>query len=221
VVKANLVVDDDMHRAARTVTTRLGEVEHFLIDALPGHGRIAMDQHRQDLLPAAVATTCLAGIDGPCDHGIDDLKVRRVERQRQVARAARGHDVGRIAKMVFDVTRAEILRLLAFELVEQHGRRLAQRIDQHVQAATVRHADDDIVNAAAAGDVRITSSSDDDQRFAAFERKALLADVARVQVTLERLGGRQALEQAQLLRRPCRFPCCGSARSAPEPSAVR
>lgn len=81
-------------------------------------------------------------------------------------------DVGRIAKVVLDVTRTEILRLLAFELVEQHGRRLAKRIDQHVQATTVRHADDDVVNAAAAGDADHFVERDD-QRLAAFEREAL------------------------------------------------
>ena len=187
-----------MHRPTRTVATRLGEVEHLLIDALAGHRGIAVDQHGQHLLPSVVAATGLAGIDSAFDDRIDDLEVRRIESQRQMAWAARRHDVGRIAEVVLDVARGEILRLLALELVEQHRRRLAQRVDEHIQATTVRHADDDIVNAAAARDANHFIERDN-QRFAAFKREALLPDVARVQVALERLGSRQAFKQAQLL----------------------
>ncbi len=101
--EADLVVDDDMQRAARAIAARLREVEHFLVDALAGHRGVAVDQDRQDLGPALGATPQLAGIDRTLDDRVDDFEVRRVERKRQVAGTARGGDVGREAHVVLDV----------------------------------------------------------------------------------------------------------------------
>ena len=56
--------------------------------------RLAEDQHRQRLVLAVGAATHLTGIDRAGHHGIDDLKVRWVERQRQMHRAARRADIG-------------------------------------------------------------------------------------------------------------------------------
>ena len=100
--------------------------------------------------------------------------------------------------MVLDVTGRQVAFLLALELGKQHGRCLAQGIDQDVQATAVRHADDDFV------ETQATTGTDgfvhgDDQRFTAFKRKTLLADVLGVQVTLQRFCGSQALQDALLL----------------------
>ena len=189
-----------MHRSTRAIATRLGEIEHFLIDALPGNGGIAVNQYRQDFLAAILATAGLSSINRPLDHGIDDFEVRRIEGQRQVTRPTGGHDIGRVAEMVFDVAGSQILGLLAFEFVEEHGRFLAERIDQHVQAAAVRHTDDDIVDAAATRRANHLVEGNN-QRLAAFQRKTLLADVSGMQVALQRLRRSEALKQAELLRR--------------------
>ena len=196
--EADLVVDDDVHRAAGAVAARLREVEHFLVDALPGHRGVAVDHHRHHLVTADCAAAALARIDGADHHGVHDLEVRGVERERQPARPARGRHVRRVAHVVLDVAGREVLRLLALEFLEQHLRRLAEDVDQHVEAAAVRHADDDFVHAAGAGDAHQFVHGDD-RRFTAFEREALLADVTGVQVAFERLGGGQAFEEALLL----------------------
>ena len=196
--EADLVVHHDVHRAARAVTAGLREVDHFLVDALAGDGGVAMDQHRQHLVLAAFAAPTLARVNRADDDRVDDFQVRGVESQRQVAGAAGRRDVGRVAHVVLDVAGRQVLRLLAFELVEEHRRRLAQRIDEHVETAAVGHADDDLIDAESAADADQFVHRHD-QRFAAFEREALLADVAGVQVALERLGGRQAFEQTLLL----------------------
>ena len=44
----------------------------------------------------------------------------------------------------------QLLRVLALELGEQVGRHLAQRVDQHVEAAAVRHADHRLLHAGGA-----------------------------------------------------------------------
>ena len=48
--KANLVVDHDVHRAARGVTTGLCKRQGFLNHTLTGKCRITVHQHWQDLL---------------------------------------------------------------------------------------------------------------------------------------------------------------------------
>jgi hypothetical protein len=47
--ETDLVVHHDMHRAAHPVTAGLREVEHFLVDALAGDGRVAVNQHGSTL----------------------------------------------------------------------------------------------------------------------------------------------------------------------------
>ena len=106
--EADLVVHDQVHRAAGAVAARLREVEHFLVDALPGHGGVAVDQHRQRLGLAVGAALDLAGVHRAGHHGVDDLQVRGVERQAQVHRAAGRGDVRREALVVLDVTGGQV-----------------------------------------------------------------------------------------------------------------
>ena len=91
----------------------------------------------------------------------------------------------------------KLVRMLALELLEQLLRHLAQHVHQHVQPPAMRHADHDLLHA---GRARALDQLVDrrDQALAAFERKALLAHVARMQVALELLGLGQLLQQALL-----------------------
>ncbi len=103
-------------------------------------------------------------------------------------RAAVGRDVRREALVVLDVAGRQVVDVLAFEFGEQVSRHLAERIDQHVQTATVSHADDDFLHAAR------TAVTHDfvhrrDEALAAFQREALLADVFGVQEALEAFSG--------------------------------
>lgn len=98
--------------------------------------------------------------------------------------------------MVLHVTGAQLDDLLAFELVEQVARVLAQGVDQDVQATAVGHADDDFLGAVG------TAALDDlvdhrDQAFAAFQTETLGARVLGAQVLLQAFGRGQALEQVR------------------------
>ncbi|KFB73715.1 MAG: hypothetical protein AW09_001027 [Candidatus Accumulibacter phosphatis] len=95
--------------------------------------------------------------------------------------------------MVFDVTGSQYLRLFALEFVKQHRWCLAQRIDQYVEAATVSHADDDLVHPTGAGDTNQFIHGHD-RGFPTFEREAFLPDITGVQVAFERFGGSQTFE---------------------------
>ena len=91
--ESDLIVDDDVHRAAGAEAARLREIQRFHHHALPRIRRVAVDQHRQHLPAGLVAAAVLARAHRAFDHRIDDLQVRRIERERQMQRPAGRHDV--------------------------------------------------------------------------------------------------------------------------------
>ena len=81
--EADLVVDDDVHRAAGAVAAQLGEVERLGDDALAGERGVAVQQDRQHgeaLL--ALVDHVLLGADDALEHRVDRLQVARVAGQR-------------------------------------------------------------------------------------------------------------------------------------------
>ncbi len=88
-------------------------------------------------------------------------------------------------------------RVILAELGEDRAHGLLEEIGQHVEPSAVGHAHDDFPDAQrrAAGEDRLQQRH---ERLAAFERKPLLADVARVQKPLEPLGGEQVREDLTL-----------------------
>ena len=86
------------------------------------------------------------------DHRVDDLEVRRVERERHVHRPARRHDVRREAHVVLDVARQQIgSSCLPSNSANRSFGILPMRVDEHVQAPAVRHADHELLHAGLAG----------------------------------------------------------------------
>ncbi|MNI15840.1 hypothetical protein D3C73_691460 [compost metagenome] len=195
--EADLVVDDDVQRAARAVAAGLGQVQRFHHHALAGESRVAVHQHRQHGLAFGVAAAFLASAHAAFDHGVDDFKVGRVERQRQVDRAATGGQVGGEAVVVLHVAVGQAFGVFAFELGEQVAGHLAHDVHKQVQATAVGHADHDFLDAVFTGVVHHFVHRGD-EAFAAFQREALLADVLGVQVALEAFGGGQALQRTAL-----------------------
>src|SRR3546814_7107749 len=57
-------------------------------------------------------------------------------------------DIGRKTRVILDVAvaRQRIDRILALEFGKQFLRRLAKYVDQQIEAATMRHADDDLID---------------------------------------------------------------------------
>jgi hypothetical protein len=149
----------------------------------------------------ASSAALLARAHAAGDHRVDDFQVRGIERQRQVHRPARGGDVGAETHVVLDVAGVGAIgrRMveLALELVEQLARRLAEGIDQHVEAAAVGHAYYGVLDPVAAGAAQ-HHVQQRHQAVAAFQREALLADVLGVQVAFQAFGRGQALEDPQL-----------------------
>ncbi len=71
--KADLVVHDDMHRAAGFVTFQAGQAEAFCNDTLARECRIAMQQNAHDAFAINVAFLILLGADFADDHRVHGL----------------------------------------------------------------------------------------------------------------------------------------------------
>ncbi len=183
----DLVVDDDMDRAARAVTLQPGEAEALRHHALACERRVAVEEERQHHRALGVVELVLLGAHLAEHHGVHDLEVRGVGGQRQVDVVAVELTVGRGAEVILDVARAfDVVRLegAALELVEDGAQRLAHHLRQHVQAAAVGHAERDVAHAevAAALDDLLQRGNDG---FAAVEAEALGAGVLDAEELLE------------------------------------
>ena len=206
--EADLVVDNKVDGTARLVPFQAGEPETFRDDALPGEGRIAVQQQRQAAGPLIVLVLVLLGARLAEHDRIDHLQVRRIGGQRQVHVVAVELAVRRGAKVVLDVSRPLHLvrrRGTALELVEYGAERLAHDAGQHIEPATVRHADDDVLHAQRA------AALDDlferrDQRFAAIQTEAFGAGILDVEKVFEALRLDQLVEDRLLAFRRKRDP---------------
>ncbi len=142
----------------------------------------------------------LAGPDRAFDNGIHDLQMRRIERQRQVHRSARRHDVGRESLVILDVAGKQRIVVPALEFGKQVLGHLPQRVHQHVEPAPVGHADHQFLHPVLAGTLQQIVKHRD-QHVAAFEREALLPDIAGMEISLQSLGRGEAFQNMALVIR--------------------
>src|SRR6185437_1971402 len=102
--------------------------------------------------------------------------------------------------VILHIARALLVReiVAALELGEDRKRRFAEYVDEHIEAPAMRHADDDLLDPRKAASLHEIIEQRD-ERIAALEREAPLADVLRVQIALEPLGARQLPQDIELL----------------------
>ena len=170
---------------------------------LPGEGRVAVDQQRQAARAVGVAHAVLLGAHAPLDDRVDPLEVAGVERQRQVhpVRVGAGAEdpIDRVAQVVLDVAAALAFVLtLVEELGEDLRGRLLHHVGQHVEAAAVRHADDDLDDVGARGALD-QAIQQRDEALGALQREALGPEELVVQELLEDLGVDHLLQEVPAL----------------------
>ena len=196
----DLVVDDDVDRAARAVAAQLRHLHGLEDDALGRHRRIAVDEDRQGG-EGADRLAVLLGAHDALEHAVDGLEVRWVRGERD------GHLVSVVggeralgAEVVLHVARAvEGLAVLsALEFAEHLSVRLAGDVGEHVQPTAVGHADGHLVEALLRRALQDLVEQGD-HRLAALEAESLLAHVLRLQEGLEGLGLVELAEDAHLL----------------------
>ena len=188
--EADLVVDDEMDRAAGAVALEARKTETLRDHALAREGRVAMQQDRQDLGAAGVAHLRLFGARLAEHDRVHRFEMAGVGGEREVDGVAVEFAVRRGAEMVFDVAGALDLvglEAAALELVEDRAVGLAHDVGEHREAAAMRHADDDLLEA------ELAAALDDllhrrDQRLAAVEAEAFGAGVFDLEELLEALG---------------------------------
>ncbi len=100
--------------------------------------------------------------------------------------------------MVLHVAGAEMIFMLAGELVEEILRLFAQHVDQHVQATAVRHTQHHFARAALAG-VTDHFAQHRDQRVAALKREAFRAREFRAEVFFQPLCRGQLFQETFFL----------------------
>src|SRR5437867_2207800 len=197
--EADLVVDDDVHRAAGAVAVELREPEGLGHHTLAGEGRVAVHEDGHDARVLGVVQVLLLGAHHALDDRIDRLQVARVGGQREVDLPPRARGVvARVAEVVLDVAVAG--RLLGeqapLELRDDHLVGLAEHVGEHVDPPAVRHAEDHLLDAEAPRvlDQRVEEGN---ERVTALEREALGGRIAELEELLEALRDDQAVEDAQ------------------------
>ena len=141
--EADLIVDDEVHRAAGAVTAQPGKPETFRDHALPGERGVAVDQerHHHGAIVRRGAVLILLGAHLAEHDRIDDFQMRRIGGQRQVHLVAVELAVRRGAEMILHVAGALDLvrrRGAALEFVEDRAVRLAHDLRQHIEPAAMR-----------------------------------------------------------------------------------
>ena len=143
--EADLVVHDDVQRAAHIVAGQVGEVERLGHHTLTRERGVAVNADRDHRLHVAhggrvgLALVCARV---PLQHRIHDLEVARVRHERQMHHVAMPRDPGTIeAQVIFHIAggRAGQVTVLALELGEDVVERLAEHVAEHIDAAAVRH----------------------------------------------------------------------------------
>ncbi len=189
--KADLVVHDEVDRPACAIARQARQCETFRHDALPRKGGVAVQQQWQHSRavqrPALTMQHFLLGARLAQHNRIHRFQVGRVGVHREVNFIAVELAVRRRAEMVFHIARAKLaraLRVTALEFVEDLLVGLAHHSGQHVEATTVRHADNDLAHAkrAAALDDLLQRRH---RRFTAIKAKALRAWIPFVQEAFE------------------------------------
>src|SRR6185503_1440788 len=88
--ETDLVVDDQVDRAAGAIAPELREIEDLRDHSLPRERRVAVEDDREDALPRfwSVAAPVLLRADPALDDRVDRLEVRRVGGNRDLDLAA-------------------------------------------------------------------------------------------------------------------------------------
>ena len=226
----DLVVGDQMQRAAGRVAVERLEVQRLRHLALARERRVAVDEHRERdgrvVVAGAGRAVGLLRAGAALDHRVDRLEMAGVRRQRDrdlaVARGARplGADV------VLHVAGAALVggddrvdRPLALELAQDLLVRASDDVREHVEPAAVRHADHDLVRARAGAQLdRLVEHRD--HHVEALDGELLLPEERAAKVVLHPLDLAEPAEQAHALLVRQRLPVAAGLDRLPEPDAL-
>ena len=219
--EADLVVHDEVDRAAGAVTGKLREIQHLSDETLASESRVTMNEHRDDFLAVlCIAQRTLTGSRHAFHHGIDGFQVARIRSEHHAdGITAAGLAHGFKAEVIFHIaiTADHVRHVVLAELVKEILQRLAQEIRQHTEAATVGHAEHDFF-AAVGWHAFEHGLQRHEQGLATFHGETLLPHETTMQEAFERLRLQQPAQCIHLLLRGW-FRCFGHLDAVQQPSA--
>ena len=204
--EADLVVGDEVHRAAGGVAIETGKVERFGHHALRRERGVAVDQDRQRQCMVEPGDRSgsigLLGAGATLDDRVDRLEVARVRRQDDLHLRVVGGQEGSLgAEVVLHVVRATLRRCrgldpgaAGLELGQDRLVADADDVGLHVQPAAVRHADHHVARAVVGG----VAQDDVEHRHHGvqpLDAEALLPEVRLVEEALQALDRDEPLEE--------------------------
>uniref|UniRef100_A0A6J7P5N2 Unannotated protein n=1 Tax=freshwater metagenome TaxID=449393 RepID=A0A6J7P5N2_9ZZZZ len=198
--ETDLVVDDDVHRAADAVAGDIAHGETLGDDALTGEGRITVDEDGEHGVRQRRVDLVLTGTDDAHHDRVHGLEVARVGREFDSdVRALRGHVLAGGTKVVLHVagTLEQVRSEVALELTEDLVVALPDDVREHVETTTVGHADDGALEVLLGGRGQ-DAVEHRDGGLAALEAEPLGANVLGGEEPLVRVGRREALGEPAL-----------------------
>ena len=228
--EADLVVRDQVERAAGRVADELLEVEGLGDDSLAGEGGVAVDEDRQRngriLDSGGRRAVGLLRARDAFDDRVDSLEVARVRGEQdgglagaRAAPADGAQVVLHVAARAFRSPGDRLDRPLALELAKHLLVRPSDDVSEDVEPPAVGHADHDLVGARLGADLdRLVEHRN--HHVEAFDRELLLPEELALEVVLEALDLAQPLEQEPSLLGRERLAVPAGLDRVPEPDAL-
>ena len=207
--EADLVVHDQVQRAADAIAAQPRQVERLGDDALARERRVAVDADRQHEPLVARARrprdALLARAPSPDITGFTTSRWLGFGASSNLTVAAADRALALVAEVVLHVARARSRRSLARARpsnspnISTYG--IAHDVREHVEAAAVRHADHDLARAPRARHASIASSIIGTSDVGSLDREPLAAEVGAAEEALEAIDLGQPAEHGALLVR--------------------
>ena len=209
--ESDLIVRDQVDRAAGVVPRQRLQVEDFRDDALAGEGRIAVNQNRRGTLGIvarnAVRMIGLQRARASLDDRIDRFEMARIVGEHHVDLLALGRDelAGRAVVVLYVAHHVVVAQLAAilrgFELGHDFFVRHVRKMRDHVEAAAMRHAEHGARNPVVGQHVEHLFEHRD-HHVQTLARERLLPHERLAHVAIERVDFRKPLQKFDLpLRR--------------------
>ena len=184
--EADLVVDDEVHGAARAVAFQQGKIEHFRHDSLPRESGVSVQDERQHMLAFRVLQVVLHGPGSAFHHGIHGFQMAGVGGEADVEVMPVHVARGGVAEVVFDVAPADggFRKVVRREFVEDGFQRFVEDVGEHIQPSAVGHAHFNVGDSGG-GTALDHGVQQDDGSFPSFQGKAFFPHEALAQEFLK------------------------------------